>query len=132
MDRFSITPAIQPKTNDGQSPASLQAGARWGHAALLDRFVPELRGFRPLTLFRRRRTRMDHHALLRRGTVAVLPLRTAQLGSPSTDACAGDSSRASTRGRIPSVSVGGTRVRWESIRRQGHRSGLHPAPWTAF
>jgi hypothetical protein len=33
MDRFSITQAIQPKTNDGQSPACLQSGARWGHAA---------------------------------------------------------------------------------------------------
>jgi hypothetical protein len=41
MDRFSITQAIQPKTNDGQSPACLQSGARWGHAALLDRFVPK-------------------------------------------------------------------------------------------
>jgi hypothetical protein len=39
MDRFSITQAIQPKTNDGQSPACLQSEARWAHAAL-DRFVP--------------------------------------------------------------------------------------------
>ena len=28
MDRFSITQAIQPKTNDGQSPTCLQPGAR--------------------------------------------------------------------------------------------------------
>jgi hypothetical protein len=40
MDRFSVTQAIQPKTNDGQSPACFNRGARWGHAALLDRFVP--------------------------------------------------------------------------------------------
>jgi hypothetical protein len=26
MDRFSITQAIQPKTNDGQSPTCLQSG----------------------------------------------------------------------------------------------------------
>ena len=41
MDRFSVTQAIQPKTNDGQSPAFLQSGDAWGHAALLDRFVPK-------------------------------------------------------------------------------------------
>jgi hypothetical protein len=40
MDRFSVTQAIQPNTNDGQSPACLQWGARWGHAARLDRFIP--------------------------------------------------------------------------------------------
>jgi hypothetical protein len=45
---------------------------------------------------------------LRIGCVAVLRCRTAQLGYPSTDACAGDSSCASTRGCIPSVSVGVT------------------------
>jgi hypothetical protein len=28
MDRFSLTQAIQPNTNDGQSPACLQSGAR--------------------------------------------------------------------------------------------------------
>ena len=41
MDRFSVTQAIQPKTNDGQSPACLQSEDAWGHAALLDRFVPK-------------------------------------------------------------------------------------------
>ena len=40
MDRFSVTQAIQPNTNDGQLPACLQWRARWGHAALIDRFVP--------------------------------------------------------------------------------------------
>jgi hypothetical protein len=40
MDRFSVTQAIQPKTNDGQPPACLQSGAGWGHAALLDRVIP--------------------------------------------------------------------------------------------
>ena len=42
---------------------------------------------------------------LRIGCVAVLRCCTAQLGYPSTDACAGDSSCASTRGCIPSVPV---------------------------
>jgi hypothetical protein len=28
MDRFSVIQAIQPKTNDGSSPASLQLGVR--------------------------------------------------------------------------------------------------------
>ena len=40
MDRFSVTQAIQPNTNDGQLPACLHSGA-WGHAALLDLFVPK-------------------------------------------------------------------------------------------
>jgi hypothetical protein len=39
MDRFSVTQAIQPNTNDGPSPACLQSRARRGHAALLDRFI---------------------------------------------------------------------------------------------
>ena len=30
MDRFSVTQAIQPNTNDGQSPTYLQSGALWG------------------------------------------------------------------------------------------------------
>jgi hypothetical protein len=45
---------------------------------------------------------------LRIGCVAVLRCCAAQLGYPSTYACAGDSSCASTRGCIPSVSVGVT------------------------
>ena len=45
---------------------------------------------------------------LRIGCVAVLRCCTAQIGHPSTDACAGDSGCASTRGCIPSVFVGVT------------------------
>ena len=36
MDRFSGTQAIQPNTNDGQSPACLQSRGTLGHAALLE------------------------------------------------------------------------------------------------
>jgi hypothetical protein len=49
---------------------------------------------------------MDHDALMRIDYVAVLRCCTAQLGYPSADACAGDSSCASTRDCIPTVSVG--------------------------
>jgi hypothetical protein len=67
---------------------------------------PELPEFRPLDLVqasadtnRPRRTSCDSARLL------YSRCCTAQLGSPSTDACAGDSSCASTRSRVPSVSV---------------------------
>ena len=41
MDRFSVTQAIQPKTNDAQVTRMPSIGGRLGHAALLDRFVPK-------------------------------------------------------------------------------------------
>ena len=41
MDRFSVTQAIQPNTNDGQVTRIPAIGASWGHAALRDRFVPK-------------------------------------------------------------------------------------------
>ena len=40
MDRFSVTQAIQPNTNDGQVTRMPAIGGTLGHAALLDRFVP--------------------------------------------------------------------------------------------
>jgi hypothetical protein len=47
---------------------------------------------------------MDNHALVATWLCCCTPLLV-QIGYPSTDACAGDSSCASTRGCIPSVSV---------------------------